>query len=81
LLGDIEEFITGHRDGGVAEIERVLATVMFTDIVDSTRRAAELGDQRWRGLLDNHDHLARQMIEKHHGSLIKNTGDGVLGDF
>ncbi len=81
LLGDIEEFITGHRDRDAAEFERVLATVMFTDIVDSTRKAVELGDQRWRSLLDNHDHLARQIIEKHRGSLIKNTGDGVLATF
>jgi class 3 adenylate cyclase len=81
MPGDFEEFITGHRDNGPAELERILATVMFTDIVDSTRRAAEMGDQRWRGLLDNHDHLARQIIDKHRGSLVKNTGDGVLATF
>jgi class 3 adenylate cyclase len=81
MPGDVEEFITGHRDNGTAELERILATVMFTDIVDSTRRAAEMGDQRWRGLLDNHDHLARQIIDKHRGSLVKNTGDGVLATF
>jgi class 3 adenylate cyclase/pimeloyl-ACP methyl ester carboxylesterase len=81
MPGDVEEFITGHRDNGPAELERILATVMFTDIVDSTRRAAEMGDQRWRGLLDNHDHLARQIIDKHRGSLVKNTGDGVLATF
>ncbi len=81
LLGDIEEFITGLRDNGAAELERILATVMFTDIVDSTRRAAEMGDQRWRNLLDSHDHLARQIIDKHRGSLVKSTGDGVLATF
>lgn len=81
LLGDVEEFITGLRDNGAAELERILATVMFTDIVDSTRRAAEMGDQRWRDLLDSHDHLARQIIDKHRGSLVKSTGDGVLATF
>lgn len=48
LLGDIEEFITGHRETVSADLERILATVLFTDIVDSTRRAAEMGDQNWR---------------------------------
>lgn len=79
LMGDVEEFVTGHRD--VAELERILATVMFTDIVDSTQKAAELGDQRWRGLLDSHDQLARNLIDRHRGSLVKNTGDGVLATF
>ena len=81
LLGDIEEFVTGHRESSSTERERVLATVLFTDIVDSTRSAAQLGDQRWRQLLDNHDHLAQQMIEKHRGVLVKNIGDGVLATF
>lgn len=81
LLGDVEEFVTGHRDHGAAELERILATVMFTDIVDSTRKAAEMGDQRWRGLLDSHDDLARQIIDQHRGALVKNTGDGVLATF
>ncbi|MCA6119940.1 adenylate/guanylate cyclase domain-containing protein [Bradyrhizobium sp. WSM 1738] len=81
LLGDIEEFITGHRDGDTVELERILATVMFTDIVDSTRRAAEMGDQRWRALLDHHDQLAQRLISKHRGSLVKSTGDGVLAIF
>ena len=81
MLGDIEEFITGHRESSSADLERVLATVLFTDIVDSTRSAAEMGDQTWRRLLDTHDHLARQMVEKHRGILIKNTGDGILATF
>lgn len=81
LIGDIEEFVTGHRDHGATALERVLATVLFTDIVDSTRRAAEMGDSRWRALLDSHDQLARQIIEKHRGALVKNTGDGVLATF
>ena len=81
LVGDVEEFVTGHRDGGSAELERILATVMFTDIVDSTRQAAELGDQRWRSRLDQHDAIARQAIERHRGVLVKTTGDGVLATF
>jgi class 3 adenylate cyclase len=81
LLGDIEEFVTGAREGSATELERVLATVLFTDIVDSTRTAAEAGDHTWRRLLDSHDQLAKQMVGKHRGSLIKSTGDGVLATF
>jgi class 3 adenylate cyclase len=81
LLGDIEEFVTGHRDSSSTDLERVLATVLFTDIVDSTRSATQVGDQRWRQLLDNHDQLARQIVERHRGNLIKTTGDGILATF
>ena len=81
MLGDIEEFITGHRESSSADLERVLATVLFTDIVDSTRSAAEMGDQTWRRLLDSHDELAKQMLEKHRGCFIKSTGDGILATF
>jgi class 3 adenylate cyclase/alpha-beta hydrolase superfamily lysophospholipase len=81
LVGDVEEFVTGHRDTDSLGLERILATVMFTDIVDSTRQAAELGDQRWRSRLDQHDALARQTIERHRGVLVKSTGDGVLATF
>ena len=80
-LGDIEEFITGHRESSSSEFERVLATVLFTDIVDSTRSAASMGDQAWRKLLDNHDQLAIQTVEKHRGTLVKSTGDGILATF
>jgi class 3 adenylate cyclase len=81
LLGDIEEFVTGHRDSSSTELERVLATVLFTDIIDSTRSAATIGDQAWRRLLDNHDQLAKQVVEKHRGALVKTTGDGILATF
>jgi class 3 adenylate cyclase len=81
LLGDIEEFITGSRHETQSDLERVLATVLFTDIVDSTRNAAQVGDQTWRRLLDNHDQLAKQILEKHRGNLIKSTGDGILATF
>ena len=81
LLGDIEEFVTGHRESSSTDLERVLATVLFTDIVDSTRSAAAMGDQAWRRSLDSHDHLAKQMVEKHRGILVKTTGDGILATF
>ncbi|MCP1972535.1 adenylate/guanylate cyclase domain-containing protein [Bradyrhizobium elkanii] len=81
MLGDVEEFVTGHRDGGDAELDRVLATVLFTDIVDSTRSAAVMGDHRWRRLLDDHDQLAQQMVGRHRGHLVKSTGDGILATF
>jgi class 3 adenylate cyclase len=63
------------------DTSRVLATVMFTDIVDSTARAAKLGDRRWRQLLDRHDQMAREEVGRWHGQLIKMTGDGVLATF
>jgi class 3 adenylate cyclase/pimeloyl-ACP methyl ester carboxylesterase len=81
LIGDVEEFVTGHRDGAVSETDRVLATVLFTDIVGSTRMAVEVGDQRWHELLDRHDRLARQTVEKHRGNFVKSTGDGILATF
>jgi class 3 adenylate cyclase len=81
MLGDIEEFVTGHRESSAAEFERVLATVLFTDIVDSTRSAVEMGDKTWRRLLDSHDQLAKRTVDKHRGNLIKSTGDGILATF
>jgi class 3 adenylate cyclase/dihydrofolate reductase len=62
-------------------IDRVLATVLFTDIVDSTGRAASLGDRAWRQLLDRHDQVARTEVDRWHGRFVKNTGDGVLATF
>ena len=63
------------------DTDRVLATVMFTDIVDSTGRAATLGDRPWRRLLDRHDQVTRAEVERWHGQLVKTTGDGVLATF
>jgi class 3 adenylate cyclase len=60
---------------------RVLTTVMLTDIVESTRRAAEMGDQQWTNLLDRHDDLAREVVQSYSGVLAKTTGDGVLAAF
>jgi class 3 adenylate cyclase len=79
LVGEIEEFVTGTRQAPASN--RVLATVLFTDIVDSTKRAAELGDNAWRELLGRHDRLAREMIEGFAGRVIKSTGDGILATF
>jgi len=63
------------------DTDRVLATVLFTDIVDSTRRAAALGDKPWRQLLDRHDQVTRAEVERWRGQLVKSTGDGVLATF
>lgn len=79
LLGEIEEFLTGARHQ--PEPERVLATVLFTDIVDSTKTASELGDARWRGLLERHDAVTRKAIDGHGGKAVKSTGDGFLATF
>ena len=81
LLLDIEEFVTGRRDSASPDLERVLATVLFTDIVDSTQRAAQMGDEKWRKLLDQHDRVAGQTVENHRGKLVKSTGDGILATF
>ena len=79
VLGEIEEFLTGSRH--IPEPDRLLATVLFTDIVDSTKRAAEMGDHSWRRVLDEHDRTARHMVEKYRGNLVKTTGDGILATF
>jgi class 3 adenylate cyclase len=75
----IEEFLTGVRR--IPEPKRVLATVLFTDIVGSTEQASRLGDRRWRELLEVHDELARRLVEEFQGQLVKTTGDGILATF
>ncbi len=79
ILGEAEEFLTGTRSA--LEADRVLASVLFTDIVDSTRRAVDLGDREWKLLLDQHDSLAKREVTRYGGRLIKTTGDGVLATF
>ncbi len=79
IIGEIEEFLTGSRHE--REPDRVLATVLFTDIVDSTGHAATLGDSGWRSLLERHDQLARRQVERHRGRYVKSTGDGMLATF
>ena len=79
MLGEIEEFLTGVRS--VPEIDRVLATVLFTDIVGSTEQAAALGDRAWREVLDTHHEIMRRELERHRGREIEFVGDGLLATF
>lgn len=80
-LGEIEEFLTGVRPP--SQSDRVLSTVLFTDIVESTRRAAELGDRRWKDLLDEHDAVVLDQLNFHRGRRVNSIGlgDGVLATF
>jgi len=78
-LDEIEEFVTGVR--GSSRFDRVLSTVLFTDIVASTTRASELGDHRWRALLDRHDAAVRRQIARFRGREVNTTGDGFLATF
>jgi class 3 adenylate cyclase len=78
-VAEIQEFVTGARTS--AAPDRVLATVLFTDIVGSTRRAAELGDRAWLRLLGEHDELVHRVIAGASGRVVKSTGDGVLATF
>jgi class 3 adenylate cyclase len=80
LLADIvEEFITGTAPAPVSN--RVLATVLFTDLVDSTKRAAALGDRRWAELLNAHHRSAEDAVTRHGGRMVKRLGDGILATF
>jgi len=79
LIDEIEEFITGVR--GAPEPDRVLSTILFTDVVGSTERSAAVGDRRWRELLDSHDALVRRQLERFRGNVVKTTGDGILATF
>jgi class 3 adenylate cyclase len=79
LLDEIEQFVTGRRRHH--EIDRVLTTVMFTDIVGSTQTAADLGDKRWRDLLDMHFQRVRDQVDRFRGREIRTLGDGFLATF
>jgi pimeloyl-ACP methyl ester carboxylesterase len=79
VVDEVEEFLTGRRP--VYEPDRVLATVLFTDIVGSTERATELGDRRWRELLDQHHSLVRRQLERFDGREVDTAGDGFLATF
>ena len=79
VLGEIEEFLTGVRS--VPEQHRMLATVLFTDIVGSTRRASEIGDAAWADLLQAHHEIVREQIRRHGGREINTAGDGFLATF
>jgi pimeloyl-ACP methyl ester carboxylesterase len=79
IVDEIEEFLTGVRPS--PQRDRVLATVLFTDIVGSTASAAAQGDRQWRSILDEHDRLVDTQLARFHGRKIKTTGDGVLAIF
>jgi class 3 adenylate cyclase len=79
VVGEIEEFLTGARTA--ADPDRRLATVLFTDIVGSTAQAAALGDTRWRALLDRHDQIVREELNRFGGVEIDSAGDGFLSTF
>ena len=79
LVAEIEEFLTGVRPQ--PDADRVLATLLFTDIVDSTARAAEMGDRHWRELLEKHHALVRRELQRFRGREIDTAGDGFLATF
>jgi class 3 adenylate cyclase len=78
-MDEIEEFLTGARHAPTTD--RVLATILFTDIVGSTQQAADLGDRRWRALLDAHDRTLRRQLERFRGKEVNTAGDGFLATF
>lgn len=79
IVDEIEEFLTGGRSE--REPDRVLATILFTDIVGSSEKASELGDRRWKKLLDEHDSIVRRELARANGKLVKTIGDGILATF
>jgi class 3 adenylate cyclase len=79
MVAEIQGFITGVRP--LPQPDRVLATILFTDIVGSTRLASELGDAAWRRVLSEHDRTAREVLARHGGRWVKTTGDGVVATF
>jgi class 3 adenylate cyclase len=79
ILDEVEEFLTGVRHG--PELDRMLATVLFTDIVGSTERAVELGDRQWQELLEHHHRLARSELKRFRGREVDTAGDGFFATF
>lgn len=79
ILDEIEEFLTGERAAAAAD--RMLATVLFTDLVSSTEQAARLGDRTWRTRLDQHERIVREELRRYRGREVKTTGDGFLATF
>ncbi len=79
LLDEVEEFVTGTRSA--PDPDRVLTTVLFTDVASSTEHSASVGDRRWRDLLDAHDALAGRQLARYGGRIVKTTGDGLLAAF
>jgi class 3 adenylate cyclase len=81
LLDIVEEFLTGERPAPTVDVDRVLATVMFTDIVGSTEHAASLGDRKWREVLDRFRHVVRRDLERFRGREVNTRGDDFLATF
>ena len=79
MIAEIEEFLTGTRPA--EEHNRVLSTILFTDIVGSTEHLTEKGDERWMEILESHNQLVRTELNRFRGKEIKNTGDGFLATF
>src|SRR3984957_13042869 len=79
VLDEVSEFLTGERP--IVEVDRILTTVLFTDIVGSTATASVLGDQRWRSVLDAHDRAVREQLRRFRGREINTTGDGFVASF
>jgi class 3 adenylate cyclase len=79
VLDEVEEFLTGSRSA--IESDRVLATVLFTDIVNSTKRAETIGDRAWHDVLDRHNALVRREFSRHRGRVVRTMGDGFLATF
>ena len=79
LADEVSEFLAGKRQ--IVEADRILTTVLFTDIVGSTGLAASLGDQRWRSLLDAHDEAVRKQLRRFRGTEVNTTGDGFMASF
>ena len=79
ILGEIESFLTGQRREIETDSDRVLATILFTDIVAATHRLVELGDRGWKELLTQHHSLVRQQLARHRGREIDTAGDGFFG--
>jgi class 3 adenylate cyclase len=81
ILGEIETFLTGQRREVETESDRVLASILFTDIVDGTKRLVELGDRGWKDLLTQHHSVVRDQLVQHRGREIDTAGDGFLAAF
>ena len=79
VYDEVEEFLTGARQP--TEPDRILATVLFTDVVSSTERLASLGDRRWRDVVELHDSASRRQVERYRGRIVRTTGDGMLATF
>jgi class 3 adenylate cyclase len=79
ILGEVREFVLNI--GSPGPVDRMLATVLFTDIVGSTMKAAELGDAGWKELLEKHNRIVREEVQRNGGIVIKSTGDGFLATF